>query len=481
MEEYKLFIKRIGLVGFANILVTLSGIILLPIMTKNLSIPDYGVWVQVNTTIILMPSLANLGLPYAMLRLLAVKKDKNEIAEGFYSIFFLTIFSSAVASILFILFSGWIAEAIFNGNSTVTLILSFIILLTCLNNVFFGFLRAFQKIKRFSLFWLVQTYLNVFLVSYFVLTGQGIVGAVSGVLICQVTIFIVVFLLILAEIGFKIPKFNNMREYLSFGIPGMPNNFSNWLVDSSDRYLIGLLLGAAFVAYYSPGYSLGTLILILIVPFEILLTPLLSRYYEENLAGEIRTLLKYSMKYYLLAAIPCVCGLSLLAKPILLILTTTEIALSGYYITPIVALSAIILGLYKIVSQIILLDKKMKIIGVSWVIAGLSNVILNLILIPYIGILGAGFTTLASYSIMFTVALVYSLKNFKFDFEVKSIIKSIITSIIIGIFIIIYSPSSIAEILLTILICSGIYLGLMTLLRAMTKEELKFIKSVLIK
>lgn len=481
MEEYKLFIKRIGLVGLVNILVSLSGILLIPILTKNLSILDYGVWVQINTTLILISSLVNLGLPYAMFRLLAVKKDKKDISEGFYSIFFLTILSSAVASLLFILFSRWISEAIFNGNLTVTLILSFVILIIGLNNVLFGFLRALQKIKRFSLFWLIQTYLNVFLVSYFVLNGQGIVGAVSGILICQIIIFAIVFSLILAEIGFKIPKFNNMKEYLSFGIPGMPNNLSYWVVDSSDRYLIGLLLGSAFVAYYSPGYSIGMLIFVLMVPFDILLTPLLSRYFEENRIEEVKKLLQYSMKYFLLSAIPSVFALGLLSKPILMILTTTEIALSGYYITPLVALSTTIFGLYMILAQIILLDKKMKIIGTSWIIAGLSNVILNLILIPYIGILGAGFTTLVSYSIMFFVALFYTLKNFKFDFEVTPILKSIMASIIIGIFIILYAPSSITEIFLAILICSGIYIGLMGLLRALTKEELKFMKSLVIK
>ena len=46
MEEYKLFIKRLGLVGLSNILVSLSAIILIPILTKTLSIQDYGVWVQ---------------------------------------------------------------------------------------------------------------------------------------------------------------------------------------------------------------------------------------------------------------------------------------------------------------------------------------------------------------------------------------------------------------------------------------------------
>ena len=45
MTEYKLFAQRVGLVGIVNLLVSLSGIIMLPILTKTLPIEEYGIWV----------------------------------------------------------------------------------------------------------------------------------------------------------------------------------------------------------------------------------------------------------------------------------------------------------------------------------------------------------------------------------------------------------------------------------------------------
>ena len=66
--EYKLFVQRIGLVGITNILIALSSLILLPILTKGLSITEYGTWVLIMTTIALIPNVANLGLPYTMVR-----------------------------------------------------------------------------------------------------------------------------------------------------------------------------------------------------------------------------------------------------------------------------------------------------------------------------------------------------------------------------------------------------------------------------
>ena len=67
MSEYVRFIQRIGLVGLTNILISLSSLIFIPIITKSFTTAEYGMWAQVNTTIALVPNIANLGLPYTIL------------------------------------------------------------------------------------------------------------------------------------------------------------------------------------------------------------------------------------------------------------------------------------------------------------------------------------------------------------------------------------------------------------------------------
>jgi O-antigen/teichoic acid export membrane protein len=56
MPEYKLFAQRVGLVGIVKLLVSLRGLILLPILTKTLGTDLYGVWTLILvTTSLLMP------------------------------------------------------------------------------------------------------------------------------------------------------------------------------------------------------------------------------------------------------------------------------------------------------------------------------------------------------------------------------------------------------------------------------------------
>ena len=91
--SYQKFGRDIGLVALVNILVALSGLILLPVLTKTLGAYDYGLWVQAQVTLGLVMNIVHLGVPIALSRFLAAEKDKNRIRTGFYSVFFFVLFN----------------------------------------------------------------------------------------------------------------------------------------------------------------------------------------------------------------------------------------------------------------------------------------------------------------------------------------------------------------------------------------------------
>ena len=478
MNEHKLFTQRIGLIGITNLLVGLSGILLLPILTKNIPIEEYGIWIQISVTIGLIPLLVSLGLPYTMVRFLAAAKKREEIQEGFYSIAFIVLFTSAIASGLLFLFSKPIAASLFDKNLTIARILSLIVFIECLNGLLFNFFRTFQQIKRYSIFLFIQTWLNVALVAYFVLSGYGIFGAVIGLLISTFFVFLIMASLIIAEIGIKIPKFTHIREYLAFGLPTVPGNLSSWVVNSSDRYVIGIFLSTAFVGYYSPGYTLGSIITMFTAPLSFMLPAVLSKYYDENNMNEVKTVLRYSLKYFLLLAIPSAFGLSLLSKPLLTILSTPEIASQGYLITPFVAASALLLGAYAVILQVIMLEKKTKITGAIWIIAAILNLGLNIVVVPFIGILGAAITTLLAFALAFILTSYYSFKYFTFDIDFRFILKSVFASIVMSLVIIKWSPVGLLNVLIVIGVCAVVYIATLLFLKGIKKEEIKFFKKL---
>lgn len=479
MSDLKLYARRIGLVGITNALVSLSVILLLPILTKNLSIEDYGIWVQANVTITLLPAIIPLGLSYTMVRFLAAERRREKKQEGFYSIFIVVILMSVIASLLLFLLAEPIASKLFNNNIEATRAISLVIFIECLNNPCISFFRTFLRMKVYSTVLVVKTYLNVLLVSFFVLSGQGVMGALTALLITSAVIFLLMLYLIIKDIGIAVPRFERMREYLAFGLPTIPGNLSSWIINSSSCYVISILLGIAYVGYYSPGYSLGNINLMFMGPFSVMLSAVMARYYEENDLDSIKTILNYSTKYFLAIAIPSTFGLALLSKSLLMILSPPQIALNGYLITPFVALSALFYGMYVFFAEIIAVKKKTAIMGRIWVVAAILSLGLNLILIPRFGIIGGAASILITYAFALAFGIYYSRRYIPVNVDLFFVAKSILSSILMSLIIVYFQPSGLMQVLAVTGACAIFYCIALILLKGFNRDELRFLKGLM--
>lgn len=478
LKEYKLFAQRIGLVGIINLLVGLSSLVMLPILTKNLTVSDYGIWNQVLVTITLITSLGTLGLPHAIMRFFPSITKNKEIQENFYSSFFVVFFIGLILSISIFLAASPISNVLFDGNIKVTNILAAIIIVSTLNYFIINFFRSFHQVKRYSTILFVKSYLNVLFVSIMVLSGYGIIGALVGIIITELFLFIVMISLIVIKIGFKIPKFKNIKSYLSFGIPLLPGFLSYWIVESSDKYVIGIFLGSIYVGYYSPAYMIGNIVTLIVAPFAIILLPTLSKYFDEDKLDKVTLLLRYSLKYYLAATIPIFFGISFLSEPLINILSTSQIAENGYFVTPFVTLGAIFYGIYVILMNTLLLERKTKITGIIWSLGAILNLILSILLVTTIGIIGAAIATLAAYSSTLFISLL-SIENSRKYFDFNFISKSIIASLIMSLFIFFRSSNDFLNLIITSLISFLIYAVVIIISKGIKKEELKFFRKIL--
>jgi O-antigen/teichoic acid export membrane protein len=478
MGKYTLTVRRIGLSSVVTPLVYLSSIILLPILTKSLVITDYGAFALIMATLGVLPPLVTLGLHHSLIRFGAAAKVKHDVLELFYSMGFIVLVMSLIVSGLFLLFVPEIAAGLFQNNLITALLFVPNILLACLIFFLWFYFTTFQQIKRYTYLNLLSAYLNTALVAYFVLSGYGLEGAVTALLIQQLVVFSIIMYLIVAEIGFAIPKLTHVSQYLNYGLPLVPGSLSTWVVNSSDRYLIALFLGTAAVGYYSPAYTAGTTIAMISAPLTMLLPAVLSKHYDENNIAEVRTIMTYSLKYYIGIALPCAFALSVLSKPVLLVLTTQEIATNGYLVTPFVAAGTALIGVCGILGVIIALKKKTTIIGTIWILSAALNFGVNLAIIPYLGLVGAALATFLAFLLAFALTAIYSFRYFSFDVNYGFIAKTVCGSSIIALFLLLWDPSGLLSIVLSIALAAAIYLTIMFALRGFTIQETKLIYDV---
>ena len=474
------FTKDVLFIGAANLLVALTGLVMMPLFTKYMGAHDYGLWVQVMVTTGLAVSLIDLGLPAAMNRFLPAKKDRSEIQEGFYSVLCVTLLTSLIFTLVIILSAEFIAEAFFDGATEVVRITGLLILVMVPVGVCLGLLRALGQMKKYAVFTILSSYGQVALIAVLVLNGYGLSAIVFGVLAIRVIELFILLVMISRQIGVRIPHFPMIKEYLSFGLPIIPGAISLWLIATSDRYVIAYFLGASSVGIYSAGYRLGGILSLVVIAIALVLPPTLSRLYDEGKIDEVKTQISFSLKYFLVLAVPFVFGASMLSKQVLMVFSTPAIASEGYFVVPFVALSTLFYGVAIIMGQSLRLVKKTRILAGTWIVAGLANLSLNILLVPHIEILAAAITTLIAYSIALGIITYSSMKEkeLRFSIEWGFILKSVIASAIMSLLIWMADPDRVLSIIATVITSIIIYVVILLSLKSFTGEDIKFFKGL---
>jgi O-antigen/teichoic acid export membrane protein len=474
VSDYELLVKRIGLTGLATLVVALSPILVLPIVTKILTIQEYGIWSLIVVTAGFVPMLVTLGLPNSMVRFLAQVKNKDEIRDGLYSIALVVLGADLVMSFFLLVFAQLIAANLLSNNRTVAVLLPLITFVAAYNYLPQTYFRTFQQAKRYSVVSLLQAFSYVILIAAFVVVGLGLTGAAFAYLINLLLVALLSTYYVLRDIGAAMPSFAKLRAYLKYGLPLVPSSLSSWALSVSDRYIITFFLSVAWVGYYSPGYQLGWTISLLATPFTILVPTALYEHYDANRIAEVKTILRYSVKYFLAVAVPAAFVFSVLSKPILLVLTTPAIATNGYLITPFTALSAVLFGVWSIIVTVLTFEKRTGIIGTIWILGAVLNIGLNLVLVPYFGIIAAAVTTLLGYGFIFGITAFYSARHMTLDVDFGFIFKSIFASIVISSFVLVWHASGFLSISALIVICAAAYTVILFALKGFTASEIRF-------
>jgi len=478
MSDKKILFKKFFLIGFANFIFALNSIILLPILTKNMTVQEYGIWAQITVSLGFAPTIIMFGLQYSMARFIPPLRNKSDIQELFYSILFFIEIVSLFASIITYTLAEIISPLFFDGEVTIVHLLSVIILIEPMNVALLHFFRSMQQTKKYTIFLLSQTLIHIFLVSTAILLDKGIYGATLAVLIRGIFMNLIMFLFVLKEIGFKKPQFKFLKEHLAFGLPTMPSELSTWIVNSSDRFIIAYILGAVYVGYYAPAYIFGNnIIFALITPLSLILPPFLAKRYDEKRIDSVKNILESSLKYFLFIGIPSIFGLFFLSKTLLTLLTTAAIASESYWVLSITALSTLLFGVFTIINQIAILNKKTKVIGKIWLLCALFKIIFNFLMIPKMGIIGAAIVTLIVFMLSLFISAKYCFKMMKLNIDNIFIAKTIIASFVMSAFLSKVQPAGLIQIFALIVTSATIYFTTMGILKAFEKQEIEYFRS----
>jgi O-antigen/teichoic acid export membrane protein len=263
--------------------------------------------------------------------------------------------------------------------------------------LFLAGLRAQERALAFSVLSLVQFaaafLLNVVLVVRF---EMGVRGVLWGNLVSQLLSLPLALLMVQAS---SVLRFNRKlaSALLRFGLLLVPVMLAGWTMDLADRYLLRLYSDLEEVAIYGVGYKIGMVIQLVVVwPFQ-LSWPAVSfsishRPGHEETYARVTTYLAVVLTYACL-------GLSLLGR-VGLPLLVGEAYRGAYRVVPLVALAYALNGIHYALSPAVHVAAKTKYFPPLAFGAALSNLLLNLLLIPRFGMMGAAWATAIAFGFL---------------------------------------------------------------------------------
>ena len=93
------------------------------------------------------------------------------------------------------------------------------------------------------------------------------------------------------------------------------------------------------------------------------------------------------------------------------------------------------------------------------------NVILNIVLVPHLGILGAGLASLLAYTVLGIFTLIITERYLKFSLSFFFILKSLISSAVMAGVIWLIRPNSLSTVIISMVAGVIIYFGALALMK----------------
>ncbi len=403
-KNLKSFLSDSSIYTFLNIVNKAIPFLLLPLIVRMLSTKDFGSYS-------LFLGVESLLIPIVSLNLHAALSshyysDDFNLTEylstmiysllGISSIFFILVFFLPDFLIDFLgLSSNFLKLAVISATITG--------LLGMISNLF----RLQRKPWIYGAFSILQSLFLFLCIYVFCVINPTYDMVVSGRVFYAVLFFILsLFILKSKNYLSLVFKKDSFKRALKFSLPTLIYSLSAFIFLASDRFYIKYFLGTEAVGYFSAIFQLSSIISILGMSINAAWIPWLFENLKKNNHHTNVFIVKLSygliFSFLMIGLISCL-SFPFFARIIL------PIAFHKYiYISIPTIIGFVFEGIYLIVSPYLFYAEKTKYNGYIGLVIACINVVLNIILIPYFGILGAAIATCCSWFFLAITFFIFS-------------------------------------------------------------------------
>ena len=402
--------------GYINIII---GLLTVPITTRILSPEQYGISSLITTIVNVFGIICYLGTDQGFVRFFYDEKEENRGRLLFESLK-IPFVCIIVLSIFIFLFQKNISIFIIEKyDPVIWKILIFSMIFTILNRFSLLVIRMKQRGKLYSFFDVLTKVFNfLFLLLLYKVYGNDYKTIAISVLI---SLIIITTLAIFSEkkLWFFKGKLEKVtkKELLSYSLPLSLTMALNWLFGSCDKIIIKAFSNLNELGLYSGAFKIIALLTVVQTGFTTFWTPVTYEHYSKY--PEDTLFFKKATDY--LAIIFFTLGIGMLSTRNIIILLLGEKYYNSIFIMPTLIFIPVMYLLSETTMMGIAFKKQTKYFLYISIIVSISNLIGNIILVPFLGAKGASISTGISYILFFALKTYFSNKLINFGFNLKKI------------------------------------------------------------
>jgi O-antigen/teichoic acid export membrane protein len=404
------YLRRLATTGAAytaaSILSKLIAVALLPLYTRYLTPADYGAAEVFFAAVVAASIVIRFGVIEAVLRFYykSGEDPQRVVATSFAALFW---FATA-AALIALPFAEPISDALLtekaaklvSGPDLARIAIGGLWVLT-LHEYLLTLFRLEERARAFFLVTIANVLAAIALTVVLVVgQDEGARGLLLGSYISGAAFVLGLIVIHRRRLSLRVER-PLLRRMLRFGLPTMPAELSLYALNFVDRIIIVRTVGLAEAGLYSLAIKFAQAVNVLVRGFQLAWPPLAYSIRDDE---EARRAYAAVVTWFLAACAFVVAGMWLLARWIARALAAPEF-FDSYEAVGLISTAVTLYALYMVLLVILGRTGRTEFNFPATGAALVANVVLNLLLVPPLGIVGAGIALVASYLIV--VALMY--------------------------------------------------------------------------
>ncbi|MHA3802280.1 lipopolysaccharide biosynthesis protein [Limosilactobacillus fermentum] len=399
MNKYKYLIKNAGLLTISSFSTKLLSFFLVPLYTSVLTTEQYGTYDLFNTTIGLLVPILTIDIQDAVLRF-AMDKDvekRSVLSIGLKYVFV----SSLVVTIVVIINYIFPIVRVLKDFS-----LEFLLLyaLTSTVGVISFFARGIGNIKEISISGVLSSAATIIANILFLLVFKwGLLGYFYATFLGLA--LQVIYLVLTIKVPTR-PTESNSRslreQMIQYSGPMVANAIAWWVNSASDRYIVIFFKGLAVNGIYSVSYKIPTIINVVLSIFGQAWSLSSVKEFDEKDTNHFFINMYNVYNFVLVVS----CSLLIILDKVIASVLFADQFYVAWKFVPFLLISTVFSGMSQYISGLFTALKMSGIFARTSVVSAVTNFIINLALVPFIGPLGASIATAIAYFTMWLLRVI---------------------------------------------------------------------------